>query len=56
MSVPPDATTDILVIGGSIAGASAAYELAAFASVVLVERESQCGYRSGSATPPTSKR
>jgi D-arginine dehydrogenase len=35
---------DILVIGGGIAGASAAYELAAAADVVLLEREAQCGY------------
>jgi D-arginine dehydrogenase len=35
---------DILVIGGGIAGASAAYELAAAADVILLEREAQCGY------------
>jgi D-arginine dehydrogenase len=35
---------DILVVGGGIAGASAAYELAAQAEVVLLEREAQCGY------------
>jgi D-arginine dehydrogenase len=35
---------DILVIGGGIAGAGAAYELAGFASVILVEQESQHGY------------
>ncbi|HEY8014198.1 MAG TPA: FAD-binding oxidoreductase [Dongiaceae bacterium] len=35
---------DILVIGGGIAGASAAYELAAPAKVILLERESHCGY------------
>jgi D-arginine dehydrogenase len=35
---------DILVIGGGIAGASAAYELAAQAKVILLERESHCGY------------
>jgi len=35
---------DILVIGGGIAGASAAYELAAAAKVILLERESHCGY------------
>src|SRR5258707_9823276 len=35
---------DILVIGGGIAGASAAYELAAQAKVILLERETHCGY------------
>jgi D-arginine dehydrogenase len=35
---------DILIIGGGIAGASAAYELAAGAKVVLLEREAHCGY------------
>jgi D-arginine dehydrogenase len=34
---------DIAVIGGGIAGASAAAELAAGASVVLLEREARCG-------------
>jgi D-arginine dehydrogenase len=34
------------VVGGGIAGAGAAYEIAAFASVILLERESQCGYHS----------
>lgn len=38
--------TDILVVGGGIAGAGAAYELTSFASVTLLERESQCGYHS----------
>jgi D-arginine dehydrogenase len=38
--------TDILIIGGGIAGAGAAYELAAFASVIVLEREPQCGYHS----------
>ena len=37
------ATTDFLVIGGGIAGASAAYELAAHGSVRLLERESMPG-------------
>jgi len=37
-------SADILVIGGGIAGASAAYELAATAKVILLERESHCGY------------
>ena len=35
---------DFLVIGGGIAGASAAYELAARGSVILAERESAPGY------------
>ena len=35
---------DILVIGGGIAGARAAYELAAAAKVILLERETHCGY------------
>ncbi|MBM3573140.1 MAG: FAD-binding oxidoreductase [Alphaproteobacteria bacterium] len=37
---------DVIVIGGGIAGASAAYELAAFLNVLVVERESVCGYHS----------
>ena len=37
---------DFLIIGGGIAGASAAFELAAHGRVVLVERESQPGYHS----------
>ncbi|HTV95872.1 MAG TPA: FAD-binding oxidoreductase [Steroidobacteraceae bacterium] len=41
-----DGDTDILVVGGGIAGAAAACELAAFASVTLLERESHCGYHS----------
>lgn len=36
-------TFDFLIIGGGIAGASAAYELAAHGSVALLERESQPG-------------
>jgi D-arginine dehydrogenase len=39
-------TADIVIIGGGIAGASAAYELAAFASVIMLERESLWGYHS----------
>ncbi len=35
---------DFLVIGAGIAGASAAYELAAFGHVLVLERESQPGY------------
>src|ERR1700733_129818 len=37
---------DILIVGGGIAGAGAAYELAAFASVIVLEREPHCGYHS----------
>ena len=37
-------TADFLVIGGGIAGAAAAYELATHGSVVLLERESVAGY------------
>lgn len=37
-------TCDVLVIGGGIAGASAAFELAGGAQVVLLEQESQPGY------------
>jgi D-arginine dehydrogenase len=39
-------TADILIVGGGIAGAGAAFELAAFASVIVTERESRCGYHS----------
>jgi D-arginine dehydrogenase len=35
---------DFLVIGGGIAGASAAYELAGYGSVLLLEAESTAGY------------
>ena len=37
-------TCDVLVVGAGIAGASAAYEIAPFAKVILLERESQPGY------------
>ncbi|MGH6915798.1 MAG: NAD(P)/FAD-dependent oxidoreductase, partial [Geminicoccales bacterium] len=37
-------TADVLIVGAGIAGASMAYELAAFARVILLERESQPGY------------
>src|SRR5918996_931136 len=37
-------TCDVLIVGGGIAGASAAYEIASFARVILLERESQPGY------------
>jgi D-arginine dehydrogenase len=46
MSTGPTQTADILIVGGGIAGAGAAFELAASASVVVLERESQCGYHS----------
>ncbi len=39
-------TCDFLVVGGGIAGASAAYELAAGARVILLEREDRPGYHS----------
>jgi len=39
-------SADVIIIGGGIAGAGAAYEVAEFASVVLLEREYQCGYHS----------
>jgi D-arginine dehydrogenase len=37
-------TTDVLIIGAGMAGASAAYFLAPHASVILLEREPQPGY------------
>lgn len=37
---------DFIIIGGGIAGASAAYELSASASVILLEREGRPGYHS----------
>ncbi len=39
-------TCDVLIIGAGIAGASAAYELAPYARVILLERERQPGYHS----------
>ena len=38
--------SDVIIIGGGIAGAGAAYEISRFASVIVLERESQCGYHS----------
>jgi len=38
--------TDVLIIGGGIAGAGAAFEISRFASVVLLERETQFGVHS----------
>jgi D-arginine dehydrogenase len=46
MSARSTHTADILVVGAGIAGASAAFELSAFASVIVLERESRCGYHS----------
>lgn len=37
---------DIIIVGGGIAGVSAAYFLSRFASVILVEREDAIGYHS----------
>ncbi|HTJ08463.1 MAG TPA: FAD-binding oxidoreductase [Candidatus Binataceae bacterium] len=37
-------TYDFIIVGGGIAGASAAYELAAHARVLVLERETQPGY------------
>lgn len=37
---------DFVIVGGGIAGASAGYELAAHARVLVIERESQPGYHS----------
>jgi D-arginine dehydrogenase len=39
-------TADIVIVGGGIAGAGAAYALAEFASVIVLEREPHCGYHS----------
>jgi D-arginine dehydrogenase len=39
-------TCDVLIVGAGIAGASAAYELAPYARVILLERESRPGYHS----------
>ena len=44
--MPTSAAADFLVIGAGIAGAAAAYELAAHGRVLLLERESQPGYHS----------
>ncbi len=46
MSAASTSAADVLIVGGGIAGASAAFETAAFASVILLEREPQCGYHS----------
>jgi D-arginine dehydrogenase len=39
-------TTDVVIIGGGIAGAGAAFEISRFAAVTLLEREPQCGFHS----------
>ncbi|MFB9980733.1 NAD(P)/FAD-dependent oxidoreductase [Mesorhizobium kowhaii] len=36
--------TEVIIIGGGIAGAGAAFEISRSAKVVLLERESHCGY------------
>ncbi|TPI27312.1 FAD-binding oxidoreductase [Mesorhizobium sp. B3-1-6] len=36
--------TDVIVIGGGMAGGGAAYEISRTSKVVLLERESHCGY------------
>ena len=36
--------TDAIVIGGGMAGAGAAFEISRTAKVVLLERETHCGY------------
>jgi len=46
LSAAAATSADVVIIGGGIAGAGAAYEIAAFADVVLLERESICGYHS----------
>src|SRR5476649_1509621 len=47
MSMTAEAKTfDFIVIGGGMAGASAAAHLSAHGSVALLERESQVGYHS----------
>jgi D-arginine dehydrogenase len=39
-------TADVVIVGAGIAGAGAAYEVAAFSSVIVLEREDSCGYHS----------
>lgn len=44
MSGQAPVDTDVVVIGGGIAGASAAFEIARDRRVILLERESHCGH------------
>jgi D-arginine dehydrogenase len=44
MSANEMTETGVIVIGGGITGAGAAFEISRSAQVVLLERESQCGY------------
>jgi len=44
MSAGNATETGVIVVGGGIAGAGAAFETSRSAPVVLLERESQCGY------------
>jgi D-arginine dehydrogenase len=44
LSATPATSADIVIVGGGIAGAGAAYELSGFASVIVLEREAHCGY------------
>ena len=46
LSADDYSAADILIVGAGIAGAGAAFETAAFASVIVLERESRCGYHS----------
>jgi D-arginine dehydrogenase len=39
-------TTDVAVVGGGMAGASAGFEISAYHRVVVLEREAFCGYHS----------
>ena len=48
-------SSDILVIGGGIAGLSAAAELATHAKVTVLEAEAQIGFHSGGAINAVTK-
>ena len=57
MKSSTSACADVLVIGAGIAGAGAAYELAEFASVIILEAESRYGYHAtGRSAASFSKR